>query len=126
MSPTHRGEKPEELEYTMKKLLDVNVISNIHLFNLYLPLIRNGRTKKVIVISSCLADQEFTKNYDITSGPLYAISKAAVNMVVAKFSAQYKKEGILFLSICPGMVNVGHYKARRNHFSVFFTVQVSS
>lgn len=38
----------------------------------------------------------------------YAASKAALNIVVAKFHAQYKKEGILFLSISPGIVDVGH------------------
>lgn len=31
-------------------------------------------------------------------------------MIIAKYSAQYKKEGVLFLAVCPGMVEVGHYK----------------
>jgi hypothetical protein len=28
-------------------------------------------------------------------------------MVIAKFSAQYKKEGILFVGLAPGFVDVG-------------------
>jgi hypothetical protein len=28
-------------------------------------------------------------------------------MIIAKFSAQYKKEGILFLGLAPGQVDVG-------------------
>jgi hypothetical protein len=31
-------------------------------------------------------------------------------MVVAKYSAQYKKDGVLFLALSPGMVEVGHFK----------------
>ncbi len=106
----NRSDQPRELEQTMKALFDVNVVANVHLFNLFLPLIRAGSTKKAVVISSCLADLDFTNDFAVESGPLYAVSKAAVNMVIAKFSAQYKKEGILFIGICPGMVNVGHYK----------------
>ena len=41
--------------------------------------------------------------------PLYTISKAALNAAVAKFSAQYAKEGLLFFSISPGMVETGFY-----------------
>jgi hypothetical protein len=28
---------------------------------------------------------------------------------VAKFNAQYKKDGVLFVSISPGVVEVGHF-----------------
>jgi NAD(P)-dependent dehydrogenase (short-subunit alcohol dehydrogenase family) len=52
----------------------------------------------------------FTNKYDVTPGSLYSASKAAINMLVAKYSAQYKKDGVLFLALCPGMVEVGHYK----------------
>ncbi|KAJ3498620.1 hypothetical protein NLG97_g990 [Lecanicillium saksenae] len=103
------GENPQQLEQTMKDLFNTNAIANVHLFNLFLPLVRKGQAKKLVAISSCLADIDFTNDFAVESGPLYAVSKAAVNMVIAKFNAQYKKEGILFLSICPGMVNTGHY-----------------
>jgi NAD(P)-dependent dehydrogenase (short-subunit alcohol dehydrogenase family) len=90
--------------------MDTNVLGNIHLINLFMPQILKGQARKVTIISSGMADTELTNNYDIDLGPLYAISKAAVNMVTAKFNALYKKDGILFLSICPGLVDVGHYK----------------
>ena len=76
-----------------------------------MPLILKGSVKKVITISSGLADMEFTNKYELTAEPLYASSKAAMNMITAKFNAQYKKDGVLFLSICPGMVNVGHFSS---------------
>lgn len=98
-----------ELEDDLKMLFDVNVVANIHLFNLFIPLILKGKEKKVITISTGLADLEFTNNFEHEFTPLYSISKAAMNMAVAKFNAQYKKEGVLFMSVCPGMVDVGQF-----------------
>ncbi|KAI1038192.1 hypothetical protein LB503_012083, partial [Fusarium chuoi] len=82
------GNTPMELEDDLKMLFDVNV---------------------VITISTGLADLEFTNNFEHEFTPLYSISKAAMNMAVAKFNAQYKKEGVLFMSVCPGMVDVGQF-----------------
>ncbi len=90
--------------------MNTNVLANMFLYDLFLPQILRGTAKKVIVISSGMGDAEFTKDYDIDWAPLYSTSKAAMNMINAKFSARYKKDGILFLSICPGMVDVGHFK----------------
>ncbi|KAI6086393.1 putative short chain dehydrogenase [Hypoxylon rubiginosum] len=104
------GEKPKELESELTKLINIHVVANIHLYNLFMPLILAGKTKKVIVISSGFADLDLTNKFDLDLSALYAISKSAMNMVTAKFSAEYKKQGVLFLSICPGMVDVGHYK----------------
>jgi NAD(P)-dependent dehydrogenase (short-subunit alcohol dehydrogenase family) len=41
------------------------------------------------------------------TGP-YAISKAAANLAIAMYSATYSKEGLLFMSISPGVVDTGH------------------
>ncbi|XXG99622.1 hypothetical protein Hte_005963 [Hypoxylon texense] len=102
--------KPKELEAELSKMINIHVVGNIHLLSLFMPLVLKGRSKKVIVISSGFADLDFTNNFDLDLSALYAISKVAANMAVAKFSAEYKKDGVLFLSICPGMVEVGHYK----------------
>lgn len=72
-----------------------------------MPLVLNGREKKVITISSGMADLEITRKYDLDPGGPYSISKAAMNVAVAKFSAQYAKDGVLFMSICPGAVETG-------------------
>lgn len=104
-----RGEKPAELEEELSKLIQTNVTGNIYLFNSFMPQVLKGKVKKVVTISSGMGDAEFVKDYDVSESPLYSISKAAVNMVTAKFSALYKKDGVLFLSICPGMVEVGHF-----------------
>jgi NAD(P)-dependent dehydrogenase (short-subunit alcohol dehydrogenase family) len=37
--------------------------------------------------------------------PAYSVSKGALNVLVAKYSSVYASQGILFMSICPGMVD---------------------
>jgi len=101
------GQDPVGLEQDLLDLFKTNVVGNIHLFNLYLPLIRNGRAKKVITISSGFADNELTKNYSIDLSAPYSISKAAMNTAVAKFDARHAEDGILFMAICPGTVDTG-------------------
>ena len=97
----------------MNSLFNIKDFGNVHLFHLFLPLVLKGNTKKVVVVSSGQADLDFINKYDVTPGSLYAASKAAMNMITAKFSAQYKSDGVLFLSISPGMVEVGHFTNRK-------------
>ena len=104
---TSSANDPIGLSHEMDKLVSTNVTGNIYLYNLFMPLILAGGTKKVICISSGMADTKLCNDYELTGGSLYAISKAAMNMVTAKFNAQYKSQGVLFMGICPGMVDVG-------------------
>ncbi|KAJ5272376.1 NAD(P)-binding protein [Penicillium angulare] len=103
------GQNPALLEDECLNLFKVNAIGNIHLFNLFVPLIQRGTAKKVFAISSGQASLDMIPRLKIEVAPLYSMSKAALNVAVAKFSAQYAKEGILFMSICPGMVDTGHF-----------------
>ncbi|KAI6785466.1 uncharacterized protein J7T54_007109 [Emericellopsis cladophorae] len=100
---------PEGIERELLMLTKVNVIANIHLFNLLIPLIKNGKAKKVVTITTGHADLDVSIKHDVEVSPLYAASKAQMNLIVGKFSAQYKREGILFLSLSPGSVDVGKW-----------------
>ncbi|KAK8093957.1 hypothetical protein PG997_000642 [Apiospora hydei] len=96
-------QNPLETQQDLQKSMETNVYANIHLYNLFMPLILRGAAK------SGLGDTDLAAVHDLDVASLYAISKAAMNMVTAKFSAQYRKDGVLFLSLCPGMVDVGRY-----------------
>jgi len=92
-----------------KDLLDnfkTNAISVVHSTNAFLPLLKNGTTKKVLTLSSGLADLDFTLAAETPAQAGYSIAKAAMNMVVAKYAAQYKADGFVFLAISPGIVDV--------------------
>ena len=99
-----RGEDPEQLEEDMLESFKINTLGNVHLFNLALPLIRKGQAKKVIAISSGMADPDFITQFSIVDGAPYSVSKGALNIAIAKFDAQYRKEGILFMAVSPGLV----------------------
>jgi NAD(P)-dependent dehydrogenase (short-subunit alcohol dehydrogenase family) len=106
---SNRANKVEELEAVSQQLSQTNVVGNIHLFNIFLPLVLKGKVKKVVAISSGVADLDLINDLEIDTMPLYAASKASLNVIVAKFNAQYKRDGVLFLSISPGVVEVGRY-----------------
>ncbi len=72
-----------------------------------MPLILKGRAKKVIAISSGMSDPEMTLKADIFQATSYGMSKAALNVAVAKFSALYREKGVLVMAICPGAVDTG-------------------
>lgn len=79
-----------------------------------MPLILKGNAKKVISLSTGMADLDSTNKFEIQVAPGYAISKAAMNVAIGKFHAQYKKEGVLFMSISPGVSDTGHYNNGTN------------
>ncbi|KAI1098343.1 NAD(P)-binding protein [Jackrogersella minutella] len=103
----------EALEEDLLSSYKTNVVGNIHLFNLFLPLIRKGEAKKIISISTGMADIDLVSKFDIdTNGP-YAMSKIALNLAVAKYSVEFRSEGILFMSISPGVVDTGNLKPEK-------------
>ncbi|KAI0790852.1 NAD(P)-binding protein [Abortiporus biennis] len=87
----------------------VNVIGTIHTTNTFLPLLRKTAetsTAKIICLSTALSDPEFTVRLQFTNLSPYSASKAALNMVVAKYAAEYKdNSNIVFLAISPGLVD---------------------
>ena len=105
----------EEMLYHFK----VNVIGNIHLMHVFTPLIKSGDIKKVVVLSSGFGDTELTVEAGIKMQTPYSVSKAALNMAVAKFHVQYKDEGILFMLISPGLVDTGGYDGFESQLSIY-------
>ncbi|KAL1983774.1 hypothetical protein VTN96DRAFT_9946 [Rasamsonia emersonii] len=97
---------PEVLEQDFMDSFKSNVVGVAHTINTFLPLIRKGEVKKVITISSVLADMDTANRFAIDNAGPYAVSKAAVNLLVAKYHAAVGvAEGILFMSISPGVVS---------------------
>ncbi|KZT27667.1 NAD(P)-binding protein, partial [Neolentinus lepideus HHB14362 ss-1] len=99
---------PDEQEVLAQDLRDafnVNVVGVVHSVNAFLPLLKKGSVKKVITLSTGTADLDFTLKVNFPLTTAYSISKAAVNMVVAKYAVENKADGIAFLAISPGVVN---------------------
>lgn len=48
---------------------------------------------------------DFVNTTKIDNAAPYAASKAATNIKFAKLAAAYEEQGILFMSLCPGLVD---------------------
>lgn len=82
----------------------MNLFQAVNTVNTLLPLIEKGQQKKIIYISSGIGDIPTTRATEMPNLVGYAISKAAGNLVMAKYAAELKAKGILTLSLSPGWV----------------------
>ena len=105
VTPRTLEENVDEVRAALEKSVELNVWFLMRLLDLFLPLIRQSSLKKFIVVSSAWADIEFIRTTGLSRSIVYAISKAAVNIVVAKYANEYKEEGISFLALSPGWVD---------------------
>lgn len=96
-------DNPERLEDDLVESFKVNAVGPINTINVFLPLIKKSSIKKVLLISSGMADPDLVNAGVIDSAP-YAISKAAANMAIFKYNAKYKDQGVLVFAISPGVV----------------------
>lgn len=103
-----RAKDASRLEEDMNTNFRVNVTGQVLLFMAFLPLIRAGSQKKIVALSSGLADLDFTVKYNLFQAMPYSASKAGLNMAVAKLQAELKPEGILIFTISPGVVATGN------------------
>ncbi|KAH6680986.1 hypothetical protein B0J14DRAFT_275994 [Halenospora varia] len=102
------SEFENDFPFLEKELMDafaVNVVGVAKTITAFLPLIKKSTIKKVITISTGMADLDLINEYSLTLSPAYATSKSALNLLIGKYNAVYGAQGILFLSIAPGMVD---------------------
>ena len=82
----------------------MNLIHQVYTVNAFLPLVRQGEVKKIIYITSGFGDVNLNRICETPSFLGYSVSKAAGNMMMAKYAAELKHEGIKTLSLSPGWV----------------------
>lgn len=108
---TPLDDDPEAFDKDLLESFNANVLGTAHVVSSFLPLVRKGKEKKVIVTSSGMADIDIINRFDIAIAAPYSVSKAASNALVAKYHAAVgRKEGILFLSLSPGLVDTNEGK----------------
>ncbi|KLO12359.1 NAD-binding protein [Schizopora paradoxa] len=95
---------PDILDVDLTSFFKTNVLGVIHTINAFLPLLKAGATKKCIVISSPLGTEKMTLDANLAAFAGYSISKAALNLTTAKYTARFREEGLIFVSFNPGFV----------------------
>ncbi|KAL6690631.1 hypothetical protein J3F84DRAFT_353063 [Trichoderma pleuroticola] len=84
--------------------LAVNLFQVVYTINILLPLIENGHQKKIVYISSGTGDIPTTRTAELPNLLGYSVSKAAGNIIMAKYAVDLKAKGIRTLSLSPGWV----------------------
>lgn len=87
------------------KQVKTNILSPILVINSFLSLVRAGKEKKIIFISSQSADIEFTRITAFSNLIGYSAAKAGMMVIITKYAAELAPEGIKLLSLSPGWVN---------------------
>ncbi|CAG8890055.1 unnamed protein product [Penicillium egyptiacum] len=73
--------------------------------NAFLPLIEKGIQKKIVHISSAMADLDFINKTGVSDAVAYSVAKAGMNVQVAKYAAELAPRGIKVLALSPGWVD---------------------
>ena len=96
---------PHSIEPGRDHQFSADVLGVAHSTNAFLPLLRKGAAKKIITLSSGLAEVDFNLTAGVTSHPAYAIAKTALNMLVARYANELRPDGFVVLAISPGLVD---------------------
>ncbi|KAI0363270.1 short-chain dehydrogenases/reductase [Pilatotrama ljubarskyi] len=110
------------LEEDLVEVFRTNVVGVVHTTNAFLPLLRKGTVKKVISISTGLADPEIALKSGFAINAPYSISKAALNSAVATYAAEFRDEGFTFLAISPGLVNTAEMPPTAEELAAFQSI----
>ncbi|KAJ5518671.1 Short-chain dehydrogenase/reductase SDR [Penicillium expansum] len=73
--------------------------------NAFLPLIEKGVQKKIVHISSAMADSGLINKAGVSYAVAYSVAKAGMNVQVAKYAAELAPRGIKVLALSPGWVD---------------------
>jgi NAD(P)-dependent dehydrogenase (short-subunit alcohol dehydrogenase family) len=106
MTPTDYIGKEDFFLKEFDTCMHTNVAGAMFAINAFLPLVKASKIKKVVSISSGHADENcvLAAGAGLATAIPYALSKVALNMLNVKYAVKYKDEGIIFLSLAPGVV----------------------
>jgi len=97
----------ESLANGLRASFEVEVVGTAVVTNTFLPLVLNGKAKKVMTISGGMGDLDLTLASQWRFFGPGAVAKAGQNMLVAKYAASLKSQGVTFLAISPGLIESG-------------------
>ena len=96
---------PEHLEHfkdMFEKSVESNVLGAVHVTNSFLPLIEQGKEKKIVHTTSGHGDTDVILATGFGGFIPYSASKAMMNTVVAKYGAELQPKNIHIVAMNPG------------------------
>jgi NAD(P)-dependent dehydrogenase (short-subunit alcohol dehydrogenase family) len=112
--------EPSVLYKAYRSSLETDVFGPIFLTNALLPLIERGTEKKIIFMTSGMADISLIKEAGIPYAVAPAAGKAAMNVVAAKYAVELAEKGVKTLALSPGWVDTWEGPSK---LSISFTFQ---
>jgi NAD(P)-dependent dehydrogenase (short-subunit alcohol dehydrogenase family) len=112
--------KAEMTVSAIDQALGTGVYGTLWITNALIPLIEKSQQKKIVHITSGMVDLDLIKSTGISYAVPYAIAKASMNILVAKYAAELKDKGIKVLALSPGWVNTADMTGPRKIHSFLF------
>jgi NAD(P)-dependent dehydrogenase (short-subunit alcohol dehydrogenase family) len=105
LPPSHLPLDWEALDGLFRASWGTDVYGTVWVTNAFLPLVEKGAEKKVVHISTGMADLDVIRTTGIATAVPYAVSKAGLNVLSAKYAAEFAEKGVKFLALSPGWVD---------------------
>ena len=83
----------------------INTLGVIHSITAFLPLLRAGSAKKIVVINTGGADVKTVHKQGAMGLAAYSITKCAALMATTKWAIKLQREGFIVVSLTPGLVD---------------------
>ncbi|KAI0674059.1 NAD-P-binding protein [Trametes maxima] len=95
----------DELDNDFIDAYKANALGVIHSISAFLPLLRAGATKKIVVIGSEGGHPAFVTATNAAAVTAYGMTKAAAEIATLKWALKLKDEGFVVITLSPGLVN---------------------
>ena len=84
--------------------IKINTLGVIHSITAFLPLLRAGAAKKIVVISTGGADVKTVHKQGEPGLAVYCTTKCAAVMATTKWAIKLQREGFIVVSLTPAFV----------------------
>ena len=85
--------------------------------NAFLPILRKGVAKKIVIMSTQGSKPDIVFKLRIPTMAAYGTTKAALEMVMAKYAVLLEKENFTVISVCPGLVDTSATRTQKRELS---------
>ncbi|KAJ5278801.1 short-chain dehydrogenase [Penicillium angulare] len=106
------GYNPSQLPFDAQAIREIfepsfstGIYGGLWTTNAFLPLVEKGTQKKIVHISTAMADVTFINKTGVSYAVAYSVTKAGMNVQVAKYAAELAPKGIKVLALSPGWVD---------------------
>ena len=88
--------------FALQSILETNVVGVHNVSSAFLPLLQQGREKKIVNVSSTVGSMAYNEYTKAIPAPSYKISKTALNMLTIQYANDLGPKGFTVYCLSPG------------------------